>query len=58
MNEHKNPSIHCTVEQCRHNLCDEHFCTLSCISVGTHEEDPSVPEWVDCTCFETSTGCC
>ena len=58
MGEQKNPSIRCTVSQCRHNLCHENYCTLSCVSIGTHESDPSVPECVDCNSFEKRTGCC
>ena len=54
----KNASIHCTVDQCRHNLCTEHFCTLDMVRIGTHEEDPSVKECVDCDSFEKRCGGC
>ncbi|MBR6967368.1 MAG: DUF1540 domain-containing protein [Ruminococcus sp.] len=59
MEEHKkNPCIRCDVSQCRHNLCTEHYCTLDSISVGTHEEDPTVPECTDCNSFVRRSGGC
>ena len=58
MNEKKNPSIHCTVQQCRHNLCREDCCTLDTVHIGTHESDPSVKECVDCNSFEKRPDCC
>ncbi len=57
MNERKNPNIHCTVEQCRHNMCSENYCTLDRVDIGTHEADPTVKECVDCNSFEKRTGC-
>ncbi|MBP5430915.1 DUF1540 domain-containing protein [Ruminococcus sp.] len=54
----KNKSIKCDVAQCRHNLVSEHYCTLDCISVGTHEEDPTVPECTDCNSFVVRSSCC
>lgn len=56
MNEQKNPNIHCTVGQCRHNLCTEPFCTLDTVHIGTHETEPSVKECVDCNSFEKRCG--
>ena len=58
MNNTKNPNIRCSVEQCRHNLCSEHFCTLDVVSIGTHEANPSVKECVDCESFVKREGCC
>ncbi len=58
MNEKKNPSIHCTVDQCRYNLCKEQYCTLDMVNIGTHESNPSVKECVDCNSFERRTGSC
>lgn len=58
MNQKKNPSIHCSVEQCRHNMCSEQYCTLDMVNIGTHESDPSVKECVDCDSFEKRSGCC
>ena len=57
MNQKKNPNIHCTVEQCRHNLCSEQFCTLDMVNIGTHESNPSVKECVDCNSFIKSENC-
>ena len=48
----KNPSIGCTVEQCKYHCCSEDYCTLEQIMVGTHEADPKVPECTDCKSFE------
>lgn len=57
MEHQKNPNIHCTVEQCAHNLCTEQFCTLDQVQIGTHEADPSVKECVDCNSFKKRTCC-
>ncbi len=57
MNQKKNPNIHCTVEQCRHNLCSEQFCTLDMVNIGTHESNPSVKECVDCNSFIKRESC-
>ena len=48
----KNSSIQCTVTQCKHNDCKEHYCTLSTIRVGTHENNPTMVECTDCESFE------
>ena len=53
----KNPSIKCDVVSCKHNMDSEHYCTLDCISVGTHEANPTVPECTDCLSFEKKSGC-
>lgn len=47
----KNPSIKCTVQQCKYNSAAE-YCTLNEILVGTHETNPKVPECTDCKSFE------
>lgn len=47
----KNPSIHCDVSSCKFNMCNENYCTLESIKIGTHEPHPSVPECVDCESF-------
>ena len=52
----KNDNIRCTVSQCRHNLVTEDFCSLDCISVGPHEDNPTVPECTDCNSFMKRTG--
>ena len=57
-NKQKNDSIKCTVSQCQHNMVTENYCSLGCISVGTHESNPTVPECTDCNSFVKRTGCC
>ncbi|MCR5075593.1 MAG: DUF1540 domain-containing protein, partial [Ruminococcus sp.] len=39
-NKHKNDCIKCSVSQCQNNMVTENYCSLSSISVGTHEENP------------------
>ena len=58
MDNCKNPSIHCTVGQCAHNLCTEDFCTLDQVRIDTHEANPSVKECVDCASFVKRSECC
>ena len=48
----KNPSIKCTVEECKYNNTHERYCTLSSIEVGTHEKNPTQVECTDCDSFE------
>ena len=40
------------------NLVTEDYCCLNCISVGTHEANPTDPQCTDCNSFEKRTGCC
>lgn len=56
-NKMKNDHIKCTVSQCQYNMVTEDYCSLGCISVGTHEENPTVPECTDCNSFVKRTGC-
>ena len=51
MEKKPNEGIRCTVEQCRHNCCDSHHCSLSSITVGTHEKNPSMDQCTDCLSF-------
>ncbi len=48
----KNSSIKCSVQQCKYHANSVDYCTLNAIQVGTHEENPSVPECTDCLSFE------
>ena len=48
----KNPSIKCSVQECKYNDSEERYCTLSNIQVRTHESNPKVPECTDCQSFE------
>lgn len=52
MSKTPNKSIHCTVEQCKHNCQDECYCMLDQVDIGTHEQDPTVCQCVDCCSFE------
>ena len=56
-NKTKNSSIKCSVSQCKYNMVTEDYCSLNCISVGTHEANPTVPECTDCNSFVKRTGC-
>lgn len=47
-----NPSIECTVPQCKYNDREENGCTLNKIVVGSHEANPSRKDSVDCNSFE------
>lgn len=47
----KNPSIKCSVEECKFNNSSEKYCTLSVIQVGTHEPNPSQDQCTDCESF-------
>ena len=49
----KNTSIHCDVTNCKYNVGSERFCSLDSISVAAHEDNPTVPECVDCKSFMT-----
>lgn len=51
MEKKPNHSIHCTVTSCANHAkaCD--FCVLDKVSIGTHENNPTVPECVDCESF-------
>lgn len=58
MENHKNPSIKCTVSQCQYNMVSENYCVLDSIHVGTHEKNPTVPECTDCESFVKRSGAC
>ena len=45
-----NKSIKCTVDKCQHHTVD--YCSLDCITVGTHEANPTVDQCTDCLSFE------
>lgn len=52
MNSHINESIKCTVTSCKNHADSRNYCSLGCISVGTHECDPTVDQCTDCMSFE------
>ena len=51
MNCSPNKSIHCTVDKCKFNCKDEAYCTLSSVDIGTHEQNPTQTQCVDCNSF-------
>lgn len=51
-----NPSIRCSVEQCRNHCENKEYCALDAISVGTHEPNPTVVQCTDCESFELKQG--
>lgn len=46
-----NRSIKCTVEECRNHCSNEQYCSLDCITVGTHEANPTMDQCTDCKSF-------
>ena len=46
-----NKSIICTVKHCAYHACDEDYCSLNSIRVGTHESNPTQSQCVDCESF-------
>ena len=47
-----NKSIKCTVEQCKHHCGEKDYCSLDCVTIGTHEMNPTESKCVDCKSFE------
>lgn len=47
-----NKSIQCTVQQCKHHCDHENYCSLDCITIGTHEANPSMDQCTDCKSFQ------
>ena len=43
-----NKSIKCTVGTCQNHCDSADYCSLDCITVGTHECDPTVDQCTDC----------
>lgn len=54
MNSQINESIKCTVQQCKYHNGEKDYCSLDCITVGTHESNPTMTECVDCKSFKLS----
>lgn len=48
----KKNSIECTVQQCKYHHNKTDYCTLDTIMVGTHEQNPKMPECTDCNSFK------
>ena len=51
MNDRANHCIKCTVTSCANHCGDQNYCSLDCITVGTHECDPSQDQCTDCRSF-------
>ncbi len=51
-NDKANPSIKCTVQQCAYHCDSQNYCSLDCITVGTHEQNPVMDQCTDCKSFE------
>lgn len=52
MNTNANQSIKCTVSQCAYHCDTQNYCSLDCITVGTHECNPSQEQCTDCMSFK------
>lgn len=48
----KNPSIQCTVSECKHHANKVNYCTLNDILVGKHETTATETENTDCESFK------
>ncbi len=46
-----NQSIKCTVNQCKNHCSGQNYCSLNCITVGTHEPNPTMNQCTDCQSF-------
>ncbi len=46
-----NKSIRCTVSQCTNHCAAEDYCSLNCITIGTHEQNPTMDQCTDCQSF-------
>lgn len=51
MHNHANQSIKCHVSNCTHHCGTENYCSLDCITVGSHETNPTVDQCTDCKSF-------
>ncbi len=47
-----NRCIMCNVGSCKHHCGSEDYCSLDCVSIGTHETDPAMNQCTDCLSFE------
>lgn len=47
-----NCHIVCHVDNCRFHCTGDNYCTLDCISIGTHEKNPKEPQCTDCQSFQ------
>ena len=47
-----NESIKCTVQQCAHHCQQQNYCSLDCVTIGTHEKNPTEDQCTDCKSFQ------
>lgn len=47
-----NHCIKCTVQQCEYHCTNDNYCSLDCITVGTHEMNPTQDQCTDCKSFQ------
>ncbi|MBQ2604224.1 MAG: DUF1540 domain-containing protein [Acutalibacteraceae bacterium] len=52
MNTKANHSIKCSVNECEHHCNAENYCSLNCVTIGTHEANPTLCKCVDCESFQ------
>jgi hypothetical protein len=52
MNLKNQQTIQCTVDQCANHKKTENYCSLECITVGTHEANPTMEQCADCLSFK------
>ncbi len=58
-NKSANYCIACTVTSCQNHVKTSNYCALDKIQVGTHENDPTVCQCVDCESFVAEKkDCC
>ena len=51
-----NKAIRCTVNQCANHSDGAEYSALDCITVGTHEANPTLDQCTDCKYFQRK--CC
>lgn len=54
----ENPSIECSVHQCRFHCADRNYCSLDKIRVSTNEPNPSQCECTNCASFQKKSYHC
>ena len=46
-----NEGVKCSVSNCRHHAGSQNYCSLNCVSIGTHECNPTMDQCTDCLSF-------
>lgn len=47
-----NQAIKCSVDQCNYHCDSQEYCALDCITVGSHEPNPTMEQCTDCQSFK------